>query len=134
MLTVCCWAWGRLIVIYPERLHWRKLALSDADISSVRCGNQCVPLPLHAGTPSGLNCVEPVCIATVSVNLYVHPCCCVWRTLFPWRPSPLALTLSLAPLPHTSLSPGAGGLMKVSHLRLSAAKPPTLSILSSCGS
>lgn len=60
-------------------------------------------------------CAGPVHAAAVSMSSYVCRSCWVRKALSPWsRPSPLALTVFLIPLPLSSLSPEGRDLKKTS--------------------
>jgi len=86
--------WGKLIFPLRAVINWTGVGVSVC----VHVLSPCLGFQLaqtHAG---------PVSVATVSVSSYVSVLLCL-KTLFSWcLPLPLALTISLPPLPQDSLS------------------------------
>lgn len=71
--------------------------------------------------------MQVLCVLPQSLGLYVYHSCCVYKTQFPWSlPLPMALTIFLSLLPHSSLSHRREGLMKTFGVGLSALKTLTL--------
>jgi hypothetical protein len=67
---------------------------------------------------------------TASENLHVHHPSCVWKTLFPWSRLPPLLLQSSSSSSIEILEPwGESGLMKTSHLGMSASRSAHCSIV-----
>lgn len=80
-------------------------------------------------------CTGLMCSITISVSLHMYQFCYVWKVVFPWHhPPSIALIIFLPPLCHRSLTLEGRGLIKTSHLGLSAPNSLTLCTLSGCGS
>lgn len=119
---------------YPVRLHWRNLIfLFQFEISS------CLVMGIHLHFPLSMNephmswiFAYPLNAATVTINSYVDQFSNVLKTLFlQCHPSPLALTIILPLLSHSSLSSEGRYVMETSHLALYIPKSITFCTLSS---
>lgn len=99
----------------------------------VRGWTWCLAPLLHAGILSFPNLCGS-CVLSQSLCVHVCQSSSICKT-FSWsHPSPLTPIIFLPPLPHRSLSFGNRGLLKISHLGLSAPKTFNVCTLSSCGS
>lgn len=108
-------------------LHWRKLvSLSQylLDIDSWLGLGPCFYFPFSIlGFSLICICVGLVCAVPVSIISYLYLSSSVWKALFPWSHLPsLALEIFLPLLLNKSLNHEGNGVIKMSHLGLSAKK------------